>query len=97
MFGLKYIKDVTTISIDGEKCTGCRQCVTVCPHAVLQIVGKKSRVIYKDDCMECGACQRNCESGAIQVQSGVGCANALINAFLRGNTDAACCNKGGCC
>ncbi len=28
--------------------------------------------------MECGACARNCEPGAIQVQAGVGCAAAVI-------------------
>ncbi|MBW8010315.1 MAG: hypothetical protein FVQ83_03600 [Chloroflexi bacterium] len=36
--------------------------------------------------MECGACQMNCPFGAIQVDSGVGCAQAIIAAALRRGT-----------
>ena len=35
-------------------------------------------------CMECGACALNCPVQAIAVQSGVGCAWAMIGAALRG-------------
>jgi len=34
--------------------------------------------------MECGACATNCPTEAITVQSGVGCAAALINTALDG-------------
>jgi hypothetical protein len=34
--------------------------------------------------MECDACQLNCLYQAIQVESGVGCASAMIGAALRG-------------
>jgi ferredoxin len=34
--------------------------------------------------MECGACQLNCPTAAITVDSGVGCASAMIGAALRG-------------
>ena len=30
-----YLKDVVTLRLDLEKCTGCGQCLMVCPHAVL--------------------------------------------------------------
>ncbi|MFQ6038100.1 MAG: 4Fe-4S binding protein, partial [Candidatus Aminicenantales bacterium] len=33
--------------------------------------------------MECGACARNCPSGAISVRAGVGCAYALLMSELR--------------
>lgn len=39
--------------------------------------------------MECGACERNCPTGAIEVESGVGCATALFYAALTGR-DACC-------
>jgi hypothetical protein len=39
--------------------------------------------------MECGACARNCASGAIAVKAGVGCAAAIIGGMLRG-TEASC-------
>jgi len=40
--------------------------------------------------MECGACQRNCPPGAITVESGVGCAAAMIRAALMGRVEATC-------
>jgi hypothetical protein len=40
--------------------------------------------------MECGACQLNCPSGAIAVDSGVGCAAAMIKAALRGKDEVVC-------
>ena len=36
--------------------------------------------------MECGACALNCPVQAIEVQSGVGCAWAMISAALRERT-----------
>jgi Fe-S-cluster-containing hydrogenase component 2 len=38
----------------------------------------------RDRCIECGACMMNCSFGAIRVNSGVGCAAALINGLIRG-------------
>jgi formate hydrogenlyase subunit 6/NADH:ubiquinone oxidoreductase subunit I len=46
--------------------------------------------------MECGACQNNCPADAISVGAGVGCAQAVINGFLRG-TEPDCDCSGGCC
>ncbi|MFH1368966.1 MAG: 4Fe-4S binding protein [Elusimicrobiota bacterium] len=54
---------------------------------------KKAVMTDKDLCMECGACKRNCPSGAIKVQAGVGCAAAVINAYTskKGKGSAAPC------
>ena len=41
-------------------------------------------------CMECGACQLNCITSAIHVESGVGCASAMIQAALKGQKEAEC-------
>jgi Fe-S-cluster-containing hydrogenase component 2 len=47
-------------------------------------------VVRGDACMECGACQVNCPFGAVQVDSGVGCAAAMIYAALTRQKQATC-------
>jgi ferredoxin len=59
---------------------------------------KRAAVTDRDLCMECGACARNCEFGAISVNSGVGCAAAIINGMITGGEPS--CDCGGatsCC
>ncbi len=87
---LTYLKNVTTLSLDVQKCTGCGMCLEVCPHAVFEMKAGKASVADRDACMECGACARNCPAGAASVQAGVGCAAAVINQML-GRTGDCCC------
>ncbi|NPV70412.1 MAG: 4Fe-4S binding protein [Firmicutes bacterium] len=100
---LQYLKDVATLELDRDLCTGCGMCVSVCPHRVLEMEGTTARVICKDDCMECGACSRNCPAGAITVKSGVGCAVAIIRGLLTGGEPdcggpgCGCSGSKGCC
>ncbi len=92
MFGrLVYLKDVVTLDLDINRCTGCGTCLTVCPHGVLVQDNGKVRVDNRDACMECGACARNCPVQAVTVVSGVGCAAAVINTALGRSGDSACC------
>ena len=88
---MRYLADVVTLSLDTQQCNGCRMCITVCPHGVFAIVDRKARIVDRDACMECGACAKNCESGAISVDSGVGCAAAIIIGALKG-TEPNCCS-----
>ena len=50
---LKYLKGVATLKLDEAKCIGCGMCVQVCPHAVLEMSGRKARITDVDMCMEC--------------------------------------------
>lgn len=87
-----------TLTLEGQKCTGCGLCLDVCPHAVFALENGRARIQRGQDCMECGACQRNCRFGAIRVETGVGCAAAMISGALRGTE--ACCggpDSGSCC
>jgi NAD-dependent dihydropyrimidine dehydrogenase PreA subunit len=86
-----YLKNVTTLKLNPERCSGCGICLEVCPHAVLQHDQGKIGIRSRDACMECGACSRNCPTGAISVESGVGCAAAVINAMLGRQNSACCC------
>ena len=93
MFGLTYLKNVSTLELDQSKCTGCRMCTIVCPHAVFLMENKKALIENKDACMECGACALNCADEAIKVDSGVGCAAAIIQGAIKGTEP--CCDCGG--
>jgi NAD-dependent dihydropyrimidine dehydrogenase PreA subunit len=86
---LSYLKNVTTLKLHIDKCTGCGLCETVCPHRVFRISAGKAEITDRDLCMECGACARNCAAGAIEVDAGVGCAAALIVGAIRG-TEPTC-------
>ena len=61
------------------------------PHGVFAIADRKARIADRDACMECGACAKNCEGDAISVDSGTGCAAAIIIEALKG-TKPSCCD-----
>ena len=88
---MKYLVDVVTLQLDPDLCTGCGMCTVVCPHAVFSLENGKAHIGDRDMCMECGACSLNCPDGAIFVQAGVGCAQAVINSTL-GRTGTDCCS-----
>jgi ferredoxin len=85
-----YLRNVTTLSLNEDLCTGCGSCELVCPHAVFQMTNGFAAIQDRDACMECGACALNCETEAITVNAGVGCAAAVINKAL-GRESACCC------
>lgn len=78
-----YLRNVTTLAYDRERCVGCGMCAAVCPHGVFAVEQGKSRVVLRDACMECGACARNCPAFAIDVDAGVGCATGLIQEWFQ--------------
>lgn len=82
--------DENTLMYFTEKCIGCKMCWTVCPHGVFVENGRKAELARYKACMECGACVKNCPTDAIMVQSGVGCAAAMIQAALTGRKEACC-------
>ena len=92
MGSLEYLKNVVTLELDEVKCIGCGMCIQVCPHAVLSMNGiGRVEIQNPDACMECGACSRNCPTEALTVESGVGCAAAVINTMLGRESTSCCC------
>lgn len=94
---LHYLPNVVTLELDAAKCNGCRTCTQVCPHGVFAMDGRKARIVERDACMECGACALNCPENAISVQSGVGCATAILTGYLRGTEPTCGCSSNPTC
>jgi NAD-dependent dihydropyrimidine dehydrogenase PreA subunit len=86
---MRYLKNMSSIRFNPEKCKGCARCVEVCPHGVFDMKDNRAVLQDKDGCMECGACQRNCSFGAIEVEAGVGCAAAILQSMKTGG-EATC-------
>ncbi|HOG01003.1 MAG TPA: mercury methylation ferredoxin HgcB [Clostridia bacterium] len=93
----KYLKNVATLRLSADKCIGCGRCAQVCPHRVFKMKEGKAQIKDKDLCMECGACARNCPANAIAVDTGVGCAAAVIMGRLTGREPSCDCSGGECC
>ena len=92
----------TSLQYFPDRCINCKRCTQVCPHAVFSEGAEHAELVRPSACMECGACALNCPVQAIEVQSGVGCAWAMISAALRGkDMDSGECSCGGadgsCC
>ena len=93
----RYLKNVATLNLSTEKCTGCGKCTEVCPHGVFTIENGKAVIIDKNSCMECGACAVNCPASAISVDSGTGCALAIIMGWFTGKEPSCDCSDSGAC
>ena len=88
----RYLKNVTTLALNADKCVGCGLCETVCPHGVFEMGEGKAHLSDKDACIECGACALNCPVEALSVNPGVGCAAAFITGWLTGGEPTCGCN-----
>ncbi|MGB9176055.1 MAG: mercury methylation ferredoxin HgcB [Methanoregula sp.] len=90
----------TSLKYFPDRCINCKRCTQVCPHAVFAEGQDHAELAQPASCMECGACALNCPVQAIEVQSGVGCAWAMIGAALRGkdmDTECSCGGEDGSC
>ena len=83
-------RSINTLEYNPELCINCDMCSMVCPHAVFAPGDRIVQLVRPEACMECGACQLNCPTGAITVDSGVGCAAAMIYAALTGKKEPTC-------
>jgi electron transport complex protein RnfB len=81
-FGAIFLSDKGIAEVDEEKCTGCGNCVAVCPKHCFTLM-PQSRSVYvtcrttkkgkavteacKAGCIACGLCAKKCPAGAITI------------------------------
>ncbi len=62
---------MSVVRLDLNKCTGCRNCVEVCPMDVFYFNedAHKSVLAYPENCQSCGQCYLNCEGRSIGISN----------------------------
>lgn len=58
--------------IDQELCTGCGQCVEVCPTGALQLADGRAQLALPESCGYCADCEDLCPQGAIALPYEIG-------------------------
>lgn len=58
-------RELTTFSIDAEKCKACGKCIKVCPTEAITGEKKVAHVIEQDKCIKCSACREVCPFEAV--------------------------------
>ena len=64
---LKGDETMYDVTVDEEKCTGCGECVDICPDDVYELQNEKSVPVRAEDCEGCESCIEVCEQDAITV------------------------------
>ena len=57
-----------TVTIDADKCTGCGECVDVCPVEVFELQDGKSAAVNEEECLGCESCVEVCEPSCLTVE-----------------------------
>jgi NAD-dependent dihydropyrimidine dehydrogenase PreA subunit len=53
--------------LDETRCTGCGDCVAVCPADCLALAGPLPWLPRPGDCVRCGLCVRVCPADAVRL------------------------------
>lgn len=58
------------VTVDSEKCMGCKRCIKVCAYDVYRWDEEKNAAdaAYSEECVACVQCMYYCPSGAIQIK-----------------------------
>jgi NAD-dependent dihydropyrimidine dehydrogenase PreA subunit len=62
-------KNLGLITLDRDRCNGCRACFDLCPVGVWDDLGDDKKVHFRDRdaCFACGACVRQCSEKALAL------------------------------
>ena len=64
----KFCKELISLSIHSEKCTGCGACFKVCPADAITGEKKKAHQLDGVKCVKCRACYEACKFEAVFIQ-----------------------------
>ncbi|MFH1025123.1 MAG: 4Fe-4S dicluster domain-containing protein [Nitrospirota bacterium] len=56
------------VTVDGDKCEGCEECVNNCPVGVFQMKDTKADPYQADLCEGCETCVSVCPSGSMTLK-----------------------------
>lgn len=64
------VKKLGAVRQDRNKCSGCQNCLNVCPKGVFVLSGDKNEVTLKNqsECFTCNACVMQCPTGALSIE-----------------------------
>lgn len=71
--GLLYSeKEIGTISLERDRCTGCGTCREICPVGVFGDLDEAKRTTFddRDACFNCGACVKQCPEDVLAIRAG---------------------------
>jgi NAD-dependent dihydropyrimidine dehydrogenase PreA subunit len=54
--------------LDESRCTGCGDCVVICPVFCLEMTGPLPWLARPLDCISCGLCAAICPADALEMQ-----------------------------
>ncbi len=62
-------KNLGTISLERDKCKGCKTCIEICPVGVYANLDEENKTTFRDRgaCFACSACVMQCPEGALSL------------------------------
>jgi heterodisulfide reductase subunit A2 len=71
--------------VNGEACTSCGECVSVCPYGAISLASGGVAIVDGAGCKGCGACAPACSEDAIDL---LGFTDAQVRSMIDGMTEA---------
>lgn len=86
-----FHKKFKTVSVNAQKCIGCKKCVLACPMNMFELSNKTAKVVRsKSDCILCAECFHVCPSEAINYNYIEMASKRLEDGYVKLEEEATC-------